>query len=94
MLIVDDLLQKVREGERKGGEAGLAAARNVCCVCNAANRRLPSQGKILATSKIGFFPSDAVRPCPCVSAHFTINKARRPSVTNLQLSLSIAEELI
>lgn len=24
------------------------------------------QGKILATSKIGFFPSDAVRPCPCV----------------------------
>uniref|UniRef100_A0A8C4NY94 Vav 3 guanine nucleotide exchange factor b n=1 Tax=Dicentrarchus labrax TaxID=13489 RepID=A0A8C4NY94_DICLA len=25
------------------------------------------QGKILATSKIGFFPSDAVRPCPCVS---------------------------
>uniref|UniRef100_A0AAQ4RQJ7 Vav 3 guanine nucleotide exchange factor b n=1 Tax=Gasterosteus aculeatus aculeatus TaxID=481459 RepID=A0AAQ4RQJ7_GASAC len=23
-------------------------------------------GKILATSKIGFFPSDAVRPCPCV----------------------------
>uniref|UniRef100_A0A674PKR7 Vav 3 guanine nucleotide exchange factor b n=1 Tax=Takifugu rubripes TaxID=31033 RepID=A0A674PKR7_TAKRU len=23
------------------------------------------QGKILATSKIGFFPSDAVRPCPC-----------------------------
>uniref|UniRef100_A0A8C6UH88 Vav 3 guanine nucleotide exchange factor b n=1 Tax=Neogobius melanostomus TaxID=47308 RepID=A0A8C6UH88_9GOBI len=26
------------------------------------------QGKILATSKIGFFPSDAVRPCPCVSS--------------------------
>uniref|UniRef100_A0A3B4ZQN5 Guanine nucleotide exchange factor VAV3-like n=1 Tax=Stegastes partitus TaxID=144197 RepID=A0A3B4ZQN5_9TELE len=25
------------------------------------------QGRILATSKIGFFPSDAVRPCPCVS---------------------------
>uniref|UniRef100_A0A3B3I8V9 Vav 3 guanine nucleotide exchange factor b n=1 Tax=Oryzias latipes TaxID=8090 RepID=A0A3B3I8V9_ORYLA len=25
------------------------------------------QGKILATSKTGFFPSDAVRPCPCVS---------------------------
>ncbi|XP_008275390.1 guanine nucleotide exchange factor VAV3-like isoform X3 [Stegastes partitus] len=24
------------------------------------------QGRILATSKIGFFPSDAVRPCPCV----------------------------
>uniref|UniRef100_UPI0037E70F1F guanine nucleotide exchange factor VAV3-like isoform X2 n=1 Tax=Semicossyphus pulcher TaxID=241346 RepID=UPI0037E70F1F len=24
------------------------------------------QGKILATSKTGFFPSDAVRPCPCV----------------------------
>ncbi|KAM6919609.1 guanine nucleotide exchange factor VAV3-like [Lycodopsis pacificus] len=24
------------------------------------------QGKILATTKIGFFPSDAVRPCPCV----------------------------
>uniref|UniRef100_A0A3P9DEW0 Vav 3 guanine nucleotide exchange factor b n=2 Tax=Maylandia zebra TaxID=106582 RepID=A0A3P9DEW0_9CICH len=24
------------------------------------------QGKNLATSKIGFFPSDAVRPCPCV----------------------------
>uniref|UniRef100_A0A3Q1JGX0 Vav 3 guanine nucleotide exchange factor b n=1 Tax=Anabas testudineus TaxID=64144 RepID=A0A3Q1JGX0_ANATE len=24
------------------------------------------QGKILATSKIGFFPSDAVRPCPLV----------------------------
>ncbi|XP_055008064.1 guanine nucleotide exchange factor VAV3-like isoform X2 [Boleophthalmus pectinirostris] len=24
------------------------------------------QGKILATSRIGFFPSDAVRPCPCV----------------------------
>uniref|UniRef100_A0A672JQB8 Guanine nucleotide exchange factor VAV3-like n=1 Tax=Salarias fasciatus TaxID=181472 RepID=A0A672JQB8_SALFA len=24
------------------------------------------QGKILATGKIGFFPSDAVRPCPCV----------------------------
>ncbi|XP_076004910.1 guanine nucleotide exchange factor VAV3-like isoform X1 [Genypterus blacodes] len=24
------------------------------------------QGKTLATSKIGFFPSDAVRPCPCV----------------------------
>ncbi|KAM9322710.1 guanine nucleotide exchange factor VAV3-like isoform 2-T2 [Pholidichthys leucotaenia] len=24
------------------------------------------QGKILTTSKIGFFPSDAVRPCPCV----------------------------
>uniref|UniRef100_A0A7N5ZZS4 Vav 3 guanine nucleotide exchange factor b n=1 Tax=Anabas testudineus TaxID=64144 RepID=A0A7N5ZZS4_ANATE len=27
------------------------------------------QGKILATSKIGFFPSDAVRPCPCVIVH-------------------------
>uniref|UniRef100_A0A7N8XRR3 Vav 3 guanine nucleotide exchange factor b n=1 Tax=Mastacembelus armatus TaxID=205130 RepID=A0A7N8XRR3_9TELE len=27
------------------------------------------QGKILATSKIGFFPSDAVRPCPCVTVH-------------------------
>ncbi|KAM3604665.1 uncharacterized protein V6R79_014484 [Siganus canaliculatus] len=24
------------------------------------------QGKIPATSKMGFFPSDAVRPCPCV----------------------------
>uniref|UniRef100_A0A8D3CRM4 Vav 3 guanine nucleotide exchange factor b n=1 Tax=Scophthalmus maximus TaxID=52904 RepID=A0A8D3CRM4_SCOMX len=24
------------------------------------------QGRILATSKMGFFPSDAVRPCPCV----------------------------
>uniref|UniRef100_A0A674BK43 Vav 3 guanine nucleotide exchange factor b n=1 Tax=Salmo trutta TaxID=8032 RepID=A0A674BK43_SALTR len=24
------------------------------------------QGKILATREIGFFPSDAVRPCPCV----------------------------
>uniref|UniRef100_A0AAV2JSH3 Vav 3 guanine nucleotide exchange factor b n=1 Tax=Knipowitschia caucasica TaxID=637954 RepID=A0AAV2JSH3_KNICA len=24
------------------------------------------QGKILATSRVGFFPSDAVRPCPCV----------------------------
>ncbi|XP_051809546.1 guanine nucleotide exchange factor VAV3-like [Acanthochromis polyacanthus] len=24
------------------------------------------QGRILATSKIGFFPSDTVRPCPCV----------------------------
>ncbi|KAM6919002.1 guanine nucleotide exchange factor VAV3-like isoform 2-T2 [Xenentodon cancila] len=24
------------------------------------------QGKILDTSKVGFFPSDAVRPCPCV----------------------------
>ncbi|KAM9720016.1 guanine nucleotide exchange factor VAV3-like isoform 2-T2 [Menidia menidia] len=24
------------------------------------------QGKILTTGKIGFFPSDAVRPCPCV----------------------------
>ncbi|XP_028986531.1 guanine nucleotide exchange factor VAV3-like isoform X6 [Betta splendens] len=24
------------------------------------------QGKVLATSKTGFFPSDAVRPCPCV----------------------------
>ncbi|XP_029309765.1 guanine nucleotide exchange factor VAV3-like isoform X2 [Cottoperca gobio] len=24
------------------------------------------QGRVLATSKIGFFPSDAVRPCPCV----------------------------
>ncbi|XP_024860593.1 guanine nucleotide exchange factor VAV3 isoform X2 [Kryptolebias marmoratus] len=24
------------------------------------------QGKIVATSKTGFFPSDAVRPCPCV----------------------------
>uniref|UniRef100_A0A3Q3BDL7 Vav 3 guanine nucleotide exchange factor b n=1 Tax=Kryptolebias marmoratus TaxID=37003 RepID=A0A3Q3BDL7_KRYMA len=27
------------------------------------------QGKIVATSKTGFFPSDAVRPCPCVSVH-------------------------
>uniref|UniRef100_A0A8D3C099 Vav 3 guanine nucleotide exchange factor b n=1 Tax=Scophthalmus maximus TaxID=52904 RepID=A0A8D3C099_SCOMX len=27
------------------------------------------QGRILATSKMGFFPSDAVRPCPCVSVH-------------------------
>uniref|UniRef100_A0AAQ5YTL8 Vav 3 guanine nucleotide exchange factor b n=1 Tax=Amphiprion ocellaris TaxID=80972 RepID=A0AAQ5YTL8_AMPOC len=27
------------------------------------------QGRILATSKIGFFPSDAVRPCPCVIVH-------------------------
>eukprot|EP00064_Thunnus_orientalis_P001015 superscaffoldBa00000062_g1016 len=33
---------------------------------NAINSQLPLQGKILATSKIGFFPSDAVRPCPCV----------------------------
>ncbi|XP_047444413.1 guanine nucleotide exchange factor VAV3-like isoform X3 [Mugil cephalus] len=24
------------------------------------------QGRVLATSKTGFFPSDAVRPCPCV----------------------------
>ncbi|XP_061587730.1 guanine nucleotide exchange factor VAV3-like isoform X2 [Cololabis saira] len=24
------------------------------------------QGRILDTSKVGFFPSDAVRPCPCV----------------------------
>lgn len=31
------------------------------------NKLLPLQGKILATSKTGFFPSDAVRPCPCVS---------------------------
>lgn len=36
---------------------------------NAINKRLPLQGKNLATSKIGFFPSDAVRPCPCVSVH-------------------------
>uniref|UniRef100_A0A7N8X4Y6 Vav 3 guanine nucleotide exchange factor b n=1 Tax=Mastacembelus armatus TaxID=205130 RepID=A0A7N8X4Y6_9TELE len=28
------------------------------------------QGKILATSKIGFFPSDAVRPCPSVHGWF------------------------
>uniref|UniRef100_A0A7N6A3P1 Vav 3 guanine nucleotide exchange factor b n=1 Tax=Anabas testudineus TaxID=64144 RepID=A0A7N6A3P1_ANATE len=28
------------------------------------------QGKILATSKIGFFPSDAVRPCPFVHGWF------------------------
>uniref|UniRef100_A0A668AW27 Vav 3 guanine nucleotide exchange factor b n=1 Tax=Myripristis murdjan TaxID=586833 RepID=A0A668AW27_9TELE len=27
------------------------------------------QGKILPTNRIGFFPSDAVRPCPCVSLH-------------------------
>lgn len=25
------------------------------------------QGKILSTKEIGFFPSDAVKPCPCVS---------------------------
>lgn len=36
---------------------------------NAINKRLALQGKNLATSKIGFFPSDAVRPCPCVSVH-------------------------
>lgn len=36
---------------------------------NVINKRLPLQGKNLATSKIGFFPSDAVRPCPCVSVH-------------------------
>uniref|UniRef100_A0AAX7VFG2 Vav 3 guanine nucleotide exchange factor b n=1 Tax=Astatotilapia calliptera TaxID=8154 RepID=A0AAX7VFG2_ASTCA len=29
------------------------------------------QGKNLATSKIGFFPSDAVRPCPCVSCNYS-----------------------
>uniref|UniRef100_A0A8C2ZIT3 Vav guanine nucleotide exchange factor 3 n=1 Tax=Cyclopterus lumpus TaxID=8103 RepID=A0A8C2ZIT3_CYCLU len=26
------------------------------------------QGKILATKDVGFFPSDAVKPCPCVSS--------------------------
>uniref|UniRef100_A0A671YBI5 Osteoclast-stimulating factor 1 n=1 Tax=Sparus aurata TaxID=8175 RepID=A0A671YBI5_SPAAU len=31
------------------------------------------QGKILATSKIGFFPSDAVRPCPCVSVAVVVH---------------------
>lgn len=25
------------------------------------------QGKILSTKEVGFFPSDAVKPCPCVS---------------------------
>lgn len=46
-------------------------------ICDTLNSRLPLQGKILATSKIGFFPSNAVRPCPCVSARFTISKAPR-----------------
>lgn len=73
VLIADDLLQQVREGKRNGG--GRFSSCQTYVLCNAANRRLPSQGKILATSRIGFFPSDAVRPCPCVSAHFTINKA-------------------
>uniref|UniRef100_A0AAR2KVP9 Vav 3 guanine nucleotide exchange factor b n=1 Tax=Pygocentrus nattereri TaxID=42514 RepID=A0AAR2KVP9_PYGNA len=27
------------------------------------------QGKIPTTREVGFFPSDAVRPCPCVSTH-------------------------
>uniref|UniRef100_A0A3P8PVN6 Vav guanine nucleotide exchange factor 3 n=1 Tax=Astatotilapia calliptera TaxID=8154 RepID=A0A3P8PVN6_ASTCA len=26
------------------------------------------QGKILSTKEVGFFPSDAVKPCPCVSS--------------------------
>lgn len=26
------------------------------------------QGKVLTTREVGFFPSDAVKPCPCVSA--------------------------
>uniref|UniRef100_H2U1H7 Vav 3 guanine nucleotide exchange factor b n=1 Tax=Takifugu rubripes TaxID=31033 RepID=H2U1H7_TAKRU len=36
------------------------------------------QGKILATSKIGFFPSDAVRPCPCVSSFLVLSRFAGP----------------
>lgn len=44
--------------------------------CNAINSQLLLQGKILATSKIGFFPSDAVRPCPCVSVFIFLESIR------------------
>uniref|UniRef100_A0A8C6T2L2 Vav guanine nucleotide exchange factor 3 n=1 Tax=Neogobius melanostomus TaxID=47308 RepID=A0A8C6T2L2_9GOBI len=30
------------------------------------------QGKILSTKEVGFFPSDAVKPCPCVSVHSSL----------------------
>lgn len=68
MLIAEDLLRQEWEGKRKGRE-GEREVQLLPDKYNAINKRLPLQGKNLATSKIGFFPSDAVRPCPCVSVH-------------------------
>lgn len=36
---------------------------------NAINNHTSWQGKILTTQETGFFPSDAVKPCPCVSLY-------------------------
>lgn len=56
------------EGGREGGRR---CSSSQTYTYNAINSRLPLQGKVLATSKTGFFPSDAVRPCPCVSVHIS-----------------------
>uniref|UniRef100_A0AAQ5YMX8 Vav guanine nucleotide exchange factor 3 n=1 Tax=Amphiprion ocellaris TaxID=80972 RepID=A0AAQ5YMX8_AMPOC len=31
------------------------------------------QGKILSTKEVGFFPSDAVKPCPCLGSFFSLS---------------------
>lgn len=36
---------------------------------NAINNHTSWQGKILTTQETGFFPNDAVKPCPCVSMY-------------------------
>lgn len=79
-------MERVWEGKEKQKKRGGGEEREVWLLpdkYNAINSELPLQGRILATSKIGFFPSDAVRPCPCVSVNLFHNQYDALSVITI-----------